>query len=415
MKKGRKPRLNGVSSLITLLFLVACVLGIAAQHAGEKQFAAPRARYEDASPLGGKGFRLLLLRLGYEARVQDEKLSAMPPDARVWVLLDPATRFNDSEGNLLLKWVRGGGTLIWACAPSSDLSWNDTTFSATAHSFLRRKLSVEASSYFTPASSPLPTLTPLTRSSAAQYWNGVKSATASADVLKIGRPFLELAGTPVGTELARISLGRGQIFVMPDALIFTNYALSKPDNAVLVTNLIRLHTTSGTVYFDQRDHKDRAKNGAADAQSDGPPTIFDYLWRAPLRWAVLQTLGALLLWWALAGRRLGAPVPLPEAPSVTRASQFAQAMGALFQKAQRPQAVARTLGDTFRRETTRRVGLSLDASDELIAERVAQATGLPAPMIDRLLLRAKVPADNENMLLRDAQEMEIVLRALRGN
>ena len=408
----RRPRLNGVYVLIGLLFAAACVLGMMAQKGGESAIDAPRARFNDASPLGGKGFGLLLRRLGYSVHLQDEALATMPKNARVWVLLDPETRFSRRETDLLLNWVRGGGTLIWACAPNAmSFSWNKSS-DQSAHALLCQKLGVTSSYGFTPDDAPLPVLTPLTPASANEYWSGVSKATASADILKINRPHLELAGTPVGTELARISVGSGQIFVMPDALMWTNYALDKPDNAVLATNLIRLHATSGGVYFDERDHPDPdpATGTAASA-----PDLADYLWRPPLRWAILQLLGALLLWWALAGRRLGAPVPLMEQEPVTRAGQFAQAMGSLFRKANRPVAVAQTLGNSFRRETTTRVGLPLDASDDLVAERVAQATGLPAQMIDRLLLRAKAPATTETEILSDVQEMEIVLRALRGD
>ncbi len=408
-----KSRFNGVYSLIGLLFAVACGLGILAQRGADNVQTSPRARFGDASPLGGKGLRLLLSRLGYNVKLQNEPLATMPKDARVWVLLDPETRFSDNEANLLIDWVRKGGVLVWACAPgaySYSDSWNKNG-DGSAHAILCRKLGVQSSYDFTPADKPLPVLTPLTASTTNEYWNGVQKASASADVFKINRAYLELAGTPAGTELARITIGSGQIFIAPDALMFTNYALDKPDNAVLATNLIRLHALGGAVYFDERDYAG-PKGASGSARSED--TLADYLWRPPLRWAILQMLGALLLWWALAGRRLGAPVALPESENATRASQFAQAMGGLFQKAGRPQAIARTLGDTFRRETTSRVGLPLDAADELIAERVALSTGLPSAMIDRLLLRAKAPDDRELHVLSDAQEMEIVLRALRG-
>lgn len=410
--KRLKPRINGVYSLIGVLFVVACALGILAQKGGDNAQRSPRAQYNDASPLGGKGLRLMLERLGYNVHLQNEPLAAMPKDARVWVLLDSEARFSQRESDLLVDWVRKGGTLLWACAPGSNaFSWSGSGKDGSAHSLLCKQLGVQSSNYFTPDSAPLPTLTPLTPASAIEYWNGVTKATASADTFQINRSYLELAGTPVGCELARISVGSGRVFVASDALMFTNYGLSKPDNAVLATNLIRLHAMNGGVYFDERSYSG-AKNAAATTQGD--PDLGDYLWQPPVRWAILQLLGALLLWWALAGRRLGAPVPLPEQESVTRASQFAQAMGGLFRKANRPQAIARTLGDSFRREVTSRVGLPLDANDDIIAERVAQATGFPTQMVDRLLLRAKAPDDRELHILSDTQEMEIVLRALRG-
>jgi hypothetical protein len=127
---------------------------------------------------------------------------------------------------------------------------------------------------------------------------------------------------------------------------------------------------------------------------------------------VLQLLGAALLVWALYGRRLGAPVPLPEREPVTRASQFALAMGGLFRKVNRPRAAGAAVGEEFRRAVTRRLGMSIADPDSAIAERAAAATGLPSRMIDRLLLQARAPAEHEADVLSDVQEMELVLRRL---
>jgi hypothetical protein len=408
----RRPRLNGVFVLITLLFITACALGILVQKSVQPDTEAPRARFHDRTPLGGKGLNLLLLRLGYNVRRIDSKLSAMPRDASVWVLLDPQVRFTQRETQYLLQWVRSGGTLIWACAPDTQTApWLDEQpLQGTASTQLCEALGITPSYSFEAVSAPLPVLTPLTPSAASLYWQGVQKAQGSGGTIKINRSKLELAGSQTGSELARLDVGQGRIFVTPDALLFTNYALSKPDNAVLVTNLVRVHAPGGTVYFDERNHTDAATLNTAQRT----PTIVDYLWRPPLRWAMLQLLGALLLWWALVGRRLGAPVPIREHEPVTRASQFALGMGALFRKANRPRAVAKTLGNDFRREVTRRVGLSVEDNDLLIAERVSQATQLPQQMIDRLLLRGKVPGESEAEILSDTQEMELVLRTLRG-
>ena len=189
-------------------------------------------------------------------------------------------------------------------------------------------------------------------------------------------------------------------------MLFTNYALDNPDNAVLVSNLIRVHVPVGaTVYFDERQH------GESLEQKIDPNWVY-YLWRPPLRYAVIQLLLAAILAAILYGRRLGAPVPLPDAGPVTRASQFALAMGALFQKVGRPKAAGIIIGDHFRRRLTRRLGLSIQDDDALITQKAAEATGYPSRMIDRLLLQAKAPDDDEGRTLSDAQEMEMILRKL---
>jgi hypothetical protein len=244
----------------------------------------------------------------------------------------------------------------------------------------------------------------LQQSSASTYWSGVKKAAGSSGGVTIGRAHLELAGTPIDVQLAAIPYGKGRVFVAPDALLFTNYALSKPDNAVLVSNLIRAHEPGGTVYFDERAHGE-------DLQANVEPNLLYYLWRPPLRYALLQLLVAGLLLWAFFGRRLGAPVPLPDGGPVTRASQFAAAMGALFHKVHRPRAAAIIIGEDFRRQLTRRLGLSVADSDELIAQRTSEATGYSTRVIDRLLLNAKTPDEDEERALADAQLMEKIMRS----
>ncbi len=416
MRMRSNVRANTTPIFAALLFLTACMLGIAQQRQQADVWPVPRAQWHDDTPLGGKGLRLLLQALNYPVKRADAPLRAMPRDAAVWLLLDPKARFSRREAGALLAWVRRGGTLVWVASPwpaRMSLSEGYLGLSVGIKN-LQDALGVQPGSELSVMAQQqkqlLPPLFPLNRGAASIYWSGVRNATASDGIVTMTRPHLEIAGTPAGTQLARIEIGAGRIIVAPDALLFTNYALSKADNAVLVTNLVRVHTgdsAPNAIYFDERHHGEETFWG-----EKSPPGLMYYLWQPPLRYAVLQLLGAALLWWALAGRRLGAPVPLPEAEPVTRASLFALAMGALFQKVNRPRAAATTVGDNFRRDLTRRLGMSVSDADAAIAERAAAATGLPARTIDRLLLRAKAPAEHEADVLSDAQEMEIVLRKL---
>jgi hypothetical protein len=409
-----KRRLSGTQVLGLVLFLIACSFGIASQQNTRDSQWTARAQWNDAAPLGGKGFRLLLARLGYRVRLQTAPLRSMPADAKVWLLLDPVTHFSRSEAQLLWKWVERGGTLIFADTPDSLRSQVDTTaYDTPSTEWLRNKMALGnnrgSASERRRSGQLLPDLQPLPPEAAAVYWSGVKTALGSTGMLDTQKAALEIAGTPFSAQLVRFDVGRGRVFVLPDALLFSNYALPQADNAVFTTNLLRVHVPApGTVYFDERQHRGN------DAQESRrlPPNLLYYLWQPPLRWALLQLLVAGLLLWALYGRRLGSPVPLPDRDPVTRASQFALAMSSLFQKASRPRAAALTVGEEFRRTLARRVGLSPQDTDAAIVERVALATGLPAAHIDRLLLRARVPGEQEVAMLSDAQEMEAVLRRL---
>lgn len=404
-RRWSMPQVIGVS-----LFAIVLLLSFARR--GPQTEWTPRARYNDATPLGGKGLRLLLERLKYRSARQSEPMQAMPRDAKVWFLLDPAAYFSKREAKLMWRWIENGGTLVFA--DTSDARRTRIDFKAgqsQALGWLRNKLHLQPDITYRPdqprAGELLPELAPLQAGAASVYWSGVQKVSASGWPVDVRGAAVEIAGTPGGAQLARIDVGRGRVFVMADALLFTNYALSQPDNAVFVTNLIRAHVSpgSGTVYFDERQHME-------NEQPKVKPNLLYFLWQPPLRWALLQLLGAGLLWWAFAGRRLGTPVGIPDRDPVTRASQFAIAMGSLFLKAGRPRAAAVTVGENFRRTLTRHLGMSPTDADSEISKRAANATGMPVTLIDRLLLHAAAPRENEAEMLSDAQEMELVLRHL---
>ncbi len=409
-----RSRVQSSHIIVALLLIVALGLGYYLQTKQQVESPLPRAGFNDAKPLGGKGYRLALEWLGYTVRRVDFRLDKMPPDARVWVLLDHQTTFSRPEMDMLLQWIQDGGTLVWAASPAVlDFS---TMFNANQWhpgKELMKKFKIENPPNFGGIASTdsLPPLSPLTQGAPGVYWNDVKNASSSAGTLAVKGAHLEIAGDVRGVQVARLDYGKGHVFVASDALIFTNYALSKPDTAVFTTNLVRAHVppaASAVVYFDERSHGDDTPVGEKDINKN----LAYYLWRPPLRYAVLQLLFAGILLWGLFGRRLGSPVPLPDRENVTRASQFAGAMGTLLHKSNRPKVAATVLGDEFRRTLARRLGMSPHDSDALLAQRAALLSGLPAEHIERLLFQARTPIEDEAGLLNLTQETEYVLRRL---
>lgn len=403
----RRKRMDPGKWLLGILLVLALGLGIL-MNRGKSEPREARVQFDDSTPFGGRGLALVLNKLGYTSKKQTERLTGIPGDARVWLLLDPHTRFTRAEGDMLVGWVQGGGTLIWAVADNSrrDIFGTPGQTSNAGRARLLEAFGVKyQENYTAPPSVGLPTLNPIGLDAVTAYRTGVKKVQASGNTIQIDKPFLEVAGGGGGTQIGRMDLGRGRVFLVPDALLFTNYALSKPDNAVLVTNLIRFHEKNGAVYFDERE----IDEVVADKFQ---ASLAYYLWRPPLRYAWIQLIVAGLLFWILASRRLGSAVPLPEGGPVTRASQFAAAMGALFLKANRPKAAGQIIGDNFRRQLARRLGMSPADPDLALAKRAHELSGLPVDLVDRLLLQTRAPADNEAEVLRDAQEMEYVLRRL---
>lgn len=406
----KKRRFDPTRPLVAFLIFVAILVGLVA-NGGKKEAGLARALYNDATPLGGKGLRLTLERLGYTTARQTAAMQTMPRDAKIWLILDPQTRFSAREGKALLQWVRDGGLLVFCVRPEYASAFDYSLFESAGIQELHKALGTKPSQGDIEGSFQrhgiLPDLTPLYPDTVSVYRSGVRKASGSAGTVPISRAHLEIAGPPGGT-LARLDIGKGQVFVAPDALLFTNYALSKLDNAVLVTNLLRVHVRSGAVYFDERHEGENGTNVL-------PPNLANYLVKPPISYAMLQLLVAGLLFWAFAGRRLGAPVALPDSGPVTRASQFAAAMGALFAKTNRPQAAAAQIGTQFRRRLAHRLGLSPAENDVVLAKRAEEVAGIPFEVTDRLLLQSRAPVSTMSEALRDAQEMELVLRKLEGN
>ncbi len=407
----KRRKLDPTRLFVGFLIFSVCLLAIFT-HNGQQAEQLPRAQWGDKSPLGGEGFRLTLQKLGYSTQLQTSPLQKIPANAKIWLIIDPETRISTLEAKKLLDWVKKGGILLFCVRPQSYF-FGAPTLGADAGAqsegveTLRTTLGIGRSEGSQPKTNEfLPDLVPLPLDTISNYRVGVKKASGSARTFEVSRPHLEVSGMPGGT-LARIDLEKGHVFAFPDALIFTNYALSKDDNANLLTNLLRAHALNGTVYFDER-------NGGEMARNMAPPTLISYLRKPPASYAILQLLGSALLFWAFAGRRLGAPVPLSPNEAVTRASQFAGAMGALFSKVNRPGAAASIIGTRFRRRVAQRLGLSPAESDQVLARRAQEISGIPTQITDRLLLQSRAPAQTMSEALRDAQEMERVLQKLEN-
>jgi hypothetical protein len=401
----RKRRIDPTRVIVGLIIFLVCVFGLFG-NSGKQGNTLPRAQFSDRTPLGGRGLALMLEKLGYTVNRQRAGLQKMPADAKIWLILDPQTRFSKREEGKLLNWVRQGGTLLFCVRPANDYSFVQDKPSEGIEA-LQTALSTTRSEGDVPHPDAfLPGLTNLSLDTVSAYRSGVKIARGSSRVFTVSRPHLEIADEP-GGNIARIEVGKGQVFVLPDALLLTNYALAKADNAVLVSNLLRLDAPSGAVYFDERQ-------SGADAVNTEADTLLSYLRKPPVSYAVWQLFFAALLFWAFAGRRLGSPVSLPGSGPVTRASQFAAAMGGLFSKTNRPQAAAQLIGNRFRRRLAQRLGLSPAESDAVLARRAQEIAGIPFEITDRLLLQSQAPPDTMGEALRDAQEMETVLRKLEG-
>lgn len=392
------------------LFAIVVVLGIMAQRNNKPNSKFPRARFEDKTPLGGKGLHLLLDSQGYKTKLQSAPIKAIPSDAKVWLLLDPQATLSGKDAKVLLQWVNDGGLLVWSNLQTSyqDYDWwnmdtpkGDTDYLRTTLKLSSTKISPD---FIDPDKSLLP-VSEAVQVSRRDYGTGVNNAFISPNTFSLNTPHDAIVGRDKVLRLAAMQYGKGRIIISADALLFTNYGLAQGNNAILVSNLIRRDVPRGAgIYFDQRV--------ATATPRELPHTLLYYLWRVPLRWLWIQLLLAGLLLWAFYGRRLGKPVPIPVQQPVTRASQFAVAMASLYQKARRPKVAADVLGKEFRRTIVRRTGASPMDNAATLAARCSEMTGLPRERIRKLLEQLEKPARSDADILRMAQEMKEIEQKL---
>jgi hypothetical protein len=407
-----KPRKDKTLWIIGLITALLICIAFALNNSNNEGTELPRAQFNDANPTGAKGLQLLLQRQGYTVKPVYEPQRQVPSDAKVWLILDPQTSFSSKEANQLLAWVRSGGLLIYCSDAQSEAlsAFSSSRVESSGKDLLRSSLGIESTHYGS-ALQPRPPIQPelgtLTLDKVSIYRTDVQKASGSSFELRSQKSqMLEIAGSPGGT-IQRFEVGKGYIFALPDAWIFTNYGLAQDDNATLVNNLITVHQRGGAAYFDERNHDDSLAPPERDS-------VIARLKKPPYSTAIWQLLIGVLIFWAFVGRRLGSAISLPVSGPVTRASLFAQAMGGLFQKVGRPKAAGTVIGENFRRRLARRVGLSPLESDEVLARRTHELCGIPVETVDRLLLHGRAPSESEAAILRDAQEMERVLRILEG-
>jgi len=188
-----------------------------------------------------------------------------------------------------------------------------------------------------------------------------------------GRGPVPLLRGPGGT-LALVTQGRGTVVLLASSSPLDNGSLGQADNAALALDLV---APGSAVVFDEYDHGfGRPGTGLAGL----PPS-----WR----WGLGIALLAVVVWILSASRRFGPPDG-PDRISVPARVQYVDAMATLL-STRPPDQVADAVAPVrveARRRLCRRLGLPVDAPDDVLAGRLAggwDVTSLPAGLADAVL------------------------------
>lgn len=311
--------------------LVAAVL-VGAYLTAARQTQGPPLDPTSTAPDGAKAVVELVDELA-RAEVLDDV-----PGEGVDTALVLQDRFDREAGDNLLDWVRDGGTLVVADV-GSDLT---PPIAGTVDGELQLSCTGD-----------VPPGLGAVRSVAAGDSSGFVVPPGASSCVTAG------AGALVVIEEA----GEGRIVSVggPDA--FTNRHLDEADNAVLAAALLAPTEDARSAFL--------RPTPAVGGGDQGLVDLVD----TPVRAALAQLVVAFLLLALWRARRLGRPVPEPQAVAI-EASELTQAVARLLGRADRPGRAAAMLRDRARRDLSGPLGLPLDASADAVVEAITRRTDL---------------------------------------
>jgi hypothetical protein len=346
-----------------------------------------REDWED-SPSGQAGVLELLKKYGFEAHERLAPLAKLGQGTNVTdiVVLMPEVEVGKDDWPKLDAWVAGGGTLIVAGASRELPAWLPVKVSSkTAHVSAPITMPARLTPWFTGKTAlvpPGPSLE-ITRTAEPPLTSGAPDPAAahddedeSDDDEKTDEPpglwpLLERAGHPYAAEGFH---GDGRVVVLADERLFTNAALLVPDDATLVTDLLR------------RDGQ--RLELADDLTGLVSPNPLASVSRGRLAPALAQLALLVALFFFYRGAHFGRP----RDPVLSRRRAFAEharAVGVQYARGRAARHVLGLYGSYALDRLRERLHLAGGKSRSAVAEAVAARTGRPMGDVMRVLVEAR--------------------------
>jgi hypothetical protein len=359
-RAGPRSSVRRALPWVAVVLGVALVVAVAGRGAEEGNPLDPAS----AGPLGTKGLVEVLRGLGGRVTV-----SAGRPGAGTDTALLLSDDLTPERRQGLLDWVRRGGTLVVA-DPSSGVTRVEpvgSTRFGLLDAEIERRCAVPA------------------------LRDAERVAAPGGVVFEIpeGREGPPVGGTQAcfprndGAWLLVQPLGGGTVVRLGGASALVNQELGEADNAVLLASL--LVPVEGTAV--QVLQPPLPGGGTAGLDDLIAPRVRLALWQLVVAFALLA------LWRA---RRLGRPVAEPQ-PVQLPGAELVVAVGNLFQRAKGRGQAAGLLTDDLRRSLAERLGLPPSTPADLVADAVAERTGIPRERVLRTLTRT-TPRDEAGLV-----------------
>ena len=349
--------------VLAVVFAVASALILA--QSGSSQDSPEHSTSSDG-PSGTSALSQYAAALGHPVNYLELTFSLPDPPGTLFVFNPSA--FSSRETSTLDRWVRSGGTLIYA---------DDGLDTQLALAFsLHRGNPVPAEG--TAATPALPGVSHVSDDSVAEPYR----PTADQAIL-----IRYAAGA--ATLAIEEKLGQGRVIALGAPEFICNRWLEVADNGRLAADLISM--TPGTVSFDEFHH---GAGGAGGGDWTTQPLGIGLIW------AALAIFVGLLL----RGRAFG-PRILPGSRGGRSAAEYAVAVGHLLRQAGGRSLVLKVVTDATRRSLAARLGLGRDLPHAKLEEVLARRAPDVAELYRNAAAEAAAAAGSEPALLVAARRL----------
>jgi hypothetical protein len=377
---------------LALILLVALLLFVSARSS-----RPPEPLPFDLDSTAATGLAALdrwLQALGYDVRRLGGFQFELPADADLLFVYPNQLTYSAAEAAALREWVAAGRTLVLVGPDAEDRElarvFGVSTQARGGFGVLDRQTQ------------------PLAPEGAAEY---ISNWSAGSDVLDLaGAPTaVPMLQTDRGEIVAAVqALGDGVVWHLAPANAFANRALREDNQGELLPPVLRRVPAGGTIAFDTYHQFGVSRVGERIA------TLQDWLYRTPGGWATLFTVGTLMVYLLLQGRRLGPPLVSAAERRRREAAEYVEAMAALSRRANLRGDVARYQAQRLKRGLARRRPLDPNLSDAEFLSRLAYADPPADPdtvaAVSRTLAGLRGSPNEQQLVAFAAQIDELIQR-----
>jgi hypothetical protein len=325
---------------------------------------------------GSKALYLLLKRAGLSvSRLESSLPTTLAGRSGLLVILNPVEDPSENDGELLVRWVEKGNTLLIAARESAPylrrLGWS-----------LQRRWAKTEDIYIKDS----PFTRDVGRIDPGLPFSSRIFRTANPDGLMCGDAIL--IGDPAGVLASVKTIGDGKAVLITCPEIFRNLYIGRADNAVLAVRLAETLAQGGAVFFDeyhQSTHESHEEARGALSLITPEGKIF-----------ALALLIALAMLIHSAGKRFGSPIP-ERVERERYSTEYVASMASLYRKGGATGPILESLLDNFKHEIRRDLHLTHVTEDGALAALIGERTGISPQRFLRLISESKDASSKEGL------------------